>query len=327
MYIHRPFHNFHALVALSLSAVGAIPALAQDDVPAIPLDVRDIVPATGFSPDAVTDVMGLNVGMTQAESEAAFMNMGLPLMENAEEVADSKPFGPRRVGYRFRSGEIAPMFSWDDGFQMAFQPVRASAGLTMYSEQADALGALAEYINGQYLWVSFGGPSVGNRVQEVRRSQMLDDPVDAQVMLDSITEKYGPPSRIKEQGRSWIDIAYYFKNGELVADNDSRRLLFSLNCKPLGVTRGSSDILYSDVNANSWFGNGRDSRPTKELCDANVFVQLHFGDLPNTIDRIDVQVIDNVARFENAQAIAMQAEAVHAEWLESVAGSSTAPDL
>ena len=101
---------------------------------------------------------------------------------------------------------------------------------------------------------------------------MLEEPVDAQVMLDSITEKYGPPSRIKELGRSWIDIAYYFKDGQLAAESDSRRALFSLNCKPVGVTRGSSDILYSDLNANAWFGNGRDPRGTKENCEANIFV-------------------------------------------------------
>ncbi len=327
MYIHRPFQNFCAAVVLSFSIAGAVPVSAEEVATVIALEANEVAPATGFTPGAITDVLGLNIGMTQAEADAALANAGLPLMENAEEIADAQPFGPKRIGYRSRTGEIAPAFSWDDGFRIAFQPIRASAGMTMYSEQADAFGAVAEYTNGQYLWVSFGSPSVGGRVQEIRRSQMLDEPVDVQVMLDSITEKYGPPSRIKTLGRSWIDIAYYYKDGELAAETDSRRTLFSLNCKPQGISRGVSDILYSDVNANAWFGNGRDPRASKEQCDANVFVQLHFGDLPNTIDRIDVHVIDNIARFENAKAITAQAEAAHAEWLKSVAGSSTASDL
>ncbi len=326
MNIAHLFHTSCAATALLLSL--AAPTFADESAPVpIPLEVNDSVPATGFAADAVTDVLGLRIGMTQDEAQAAFAAADLPLMENAEEIAGAGPYDPKRMGYRPRSGEVMPTFSWNDGFRMSFQPIEASAGLTMYSEQADALGALAEYTNGQFLWVSYGSPSVGGRVQEIRRSQTIAEPVDTQVMLDSITAKYGPPSRIKEQGRLWIDIADYHKDGQLVAESDSRRLLFSLKCKPPGLARGNSDILYSDANANAWFGNGRDPRALQEGCDANIFVQLHFGDLPNTIDRIDVHVIDNVARSENANAITMQAEAVHAEWLRSVAGSKDAPDL
>lgn len=327
MYINRPFHHFCSTAVMSLLIAGAGPTLAEEIAPPVALEVNDIAPVTGFPEGAVTDVLGLNIGMTQAEAEAALANAGLPLMENAELIPDAKPFGPQRMGYRARSGEVAPTFNWADGFKMSFQPIPASAGWTMYAEQIDAFGAKAEFTDGQYLWIAFGSPSVGGRVQEIRRSQMLDAPVDTQVMVDSITAKYGTPSLIKEVGNFRIDITYYYKDGRLVAEGDRGRILFARNCQPPGISRGNSDVLYSDVNANVWFGNGRDPRASRELCDANISVQLHFGDMPNTIDQIEVHVIDNVARFENATAITAQAEAVHAEWLESVAGSSTVPDL
>ncbi|MGX0879970.1 hypothetical protein ACSSV4_004689, partial [Roseovarius sp. MBR-154] len=153
------------------------------------------------------------------------------MMADAQEIPDAPQFGPRRLGYHFRTGEVAPAFQWKDGFEMSFAPLRASAGLTMYAEQADAMGALAEYTNGQFLWVSFGGPSVGARVQEIRRSHQIEEPVDTQVMLDSITAKYGSPSRVKAHGNFWIDVAYYYKDGQLVAEGDRRRTKLSLYCK------------------------------------------------------------------------------------------------
>lgn len=327
MYINRPVHSFCSTAVISILIAVSGPSLAQESTIPVALEVNNVAPATGFPAGAVTDVLGLTIGMTQAEAEAALANAGLPLMENAELIADAKPFGPRRIGYRARTGEVAPTFNWADGFRMVFQPIPASAGWTMYAEQIDAFGAVAEFTNGQYFWIGFGSPSVGGRVQEIRRSQVLAEPVDTQVMLDSITEKYGTPSLIDEVGTSWIDIMYYYKDGRLVAEGDRGRILFSRNCKPPAISRGNSDVLYSDANANVWFGNGRDPQASREQCDANVLVQLHFGDMPNTIDQIDVHVIDNVARFENSNAITVQAEAVHAEWLESVTGSSTAPDL
>jgi hypothetical protein len=55
-------------------------------------------------------------------------------------------------------------------------------------------------------------------------------------------------------------------------------------------------------------------------------VRLYFGDLPDAIDAIDAMMIDNVARWENPNAGAVQAEAAHVEWRKSVAGSTLASD-
>lgn len=321
------FPSLVAGVALAFPLNVISPAFADDVAQPVVLQFNDVIPATGFAPDAVTDVIGLRLGMTYDEVQAVLEGLDFPMMVDAEEIPDAPKFGPRRLGYHFRTGEVQPTFRWKDGFEMAFEPVRASAGLTMYAEQADVLGALAKFTNGQHLWVAFGGPSVGARVQEIRRSQQLGEPVDTQVMLDSIVEKYGPPSRVKAQGNSWIDIAYYYEDGELVAEGDRRRTKFSLYCKPPGTVPGNADVLYSDVNVSQWYGMWRDPRLSRESCDATIFVRLYFGDLPNTIDALDVAVIDNVALWENANAIGVQAEAVHAEWLESVAGAKTAPDL
>jgi hypothetical protein len=314
-------------VSLALSVCAVSIAFADDASPPVALEVRDVVPATGCSADAVADVLGLRIGMSFVEYEAALPNVGLPLLEHAEKIPDATKFGPQRLGFVAQEGEVAPTFTWKDGFKMVFQPIQASAGLTMYAEQVDATGKLGEFATGQYLWVSFGGPSVGARVQEVRRSQKLDEAVDTEAMLASIAKKYGPASQIKSMGTSWIDIAYYYKDGQLVGEGDRRRVKFSLYCKPPSTTGGTPDILYSDVNAAQWFGNWRDPRASKDECDANTFVRLYFGDRPNTIDALDVTIIDNVARWENANAIAVQAEVVHTEWLKSVAGSTTAPDL
>lgn len=318
---------FFASAALAFPLAVISPVFADEVAPPVPLQINDVMPATGFAPDTVTDVMGLRLGMTYDEVEAVLAKVGLPMMADAQEIPDAPQFGPRRLGYHFRTGEVTPGFQWKDGFEMSFAPLRASAGLTMYAEQADAMGALAEYTNGQFLWVSLGGPSVGARVQEIRRSRQIEEPVDTQVMLDSITSKYGPPSRVKAHGSFWIDVAYYYKDGQLVAEGDRRRTKLSLYCKPPKAAPGSADILYSDANVSQWYGAWRDPRLSHDFCGATIFVRLRFGDLPNTIDGLDVAVIDNVALWENANAIGLQAEAVHTEWLESVAGATTAPDL
>lgn len=203
---------FFASAALAFPLAVISPAFADEVAPPVALQINDVMPATGFAPDAVTDVMGLRLGMTHDEVESLLAGLGLPMMADAQEIPDAPQFGPRRLGYHFRTGEVTPTFKWKDGFEMSFAPLRASAGLTMYAEQADAMGALAEYTNGQFLWVSFGGPSVGARVQEIRRSHQIEEPVDTQVMLDSITAKYGPPSRVKAHGNFWIDVAYYYKD-------------------------------------------------------------------------------------------------------------------
>lgn len=327
MYAYPPFSKICAAFVVSLPFVHALPVAADEAVPTAVLAINDITPQTGFAPDTITDVLGLRIGMTFAEVEAALASADLPSMDDAVQIPDAGQYDPQRLGYRFKAGEVTPSLTWPDGFKMAFEPVLVAAGLTMYAEQFDVAGGLAEFANGQYLWLSFGGPSVGARVQEIHRKSELAEPVDMQVMLDSITEKYGPPSRIKDLSQSWIDIAYYHKDSELLAEEDRRRARFALNCKPPGATRGSSDILYSDQNVGGWFGPARDPRSSGDFCDAALFVRLHYGDVPNTIDAIDVHVMDYVARWENWVAVSTQAGAVHAEWLESVAGSSTAPDL
>lgn len=323
-----PIAAICAATAVMFSLNAAVPVLA-DDVPRpdIALSVNDVTPSTGFAPDAVTEVVGLRIGMTSAEVEAALKSTDLPLFENAEEIVGAGQFDPRRLGFKFRGADLKPQFTWKDGFQISFEPILGSAGLTLYAQQADAAGNFADYTAGQHLWVSFGGPSVGARVQEIRRSQKLEEPVDAQAMLAGIADKYGAPSWIKPTGNFWIDVAYYYKGGQQIAESDRNRSRFSNACKPPSTTGGVADILYSEVNIAYWYGNWSDPREARDECDANIFVRLHFGDLPNTINALDVTVIDNVARWENSNAISIQAEAAHTEWLKSVAGSAKTPKL
>lgn len=287
--------------------------------------MNNVTPATGFPPEAVTDILGLNIGMTMSEVEAALAALELPLIADAAEIADAGPADPKRVGYAYRTGDVTPTFAWDDGFKMAFEAIPASAGMTMYVEMEEVLSARQQYVKGEFLWVSFGSPSVGERVQEVIRSHVLSEPVDTQTMLDSIKQKYGLPSYMKERQTFWIEIAYYYNDGQLIAPDDRYRSRFTRNCRG-GIGR-TSDILYTDATINSWYGDWSDPRASQEHCDASIFVRLYFGDVPNTIDKLDVQIIDNVARWENSNAIRIQAEEIHARWLEVVAGATTAPDL
>lgn len=307
----------------------AAPLAAQTDgePTSIALTINDVVPATGFSADAVTDVLGLQIGMTVAELEAALASAGLPMLVDAQPIPDAPRHGPQRMGYVVRNGDVTPGFQWDDGFKATFEPVRASSGLTMYSEMADALGSLDTFINGQHLWVAFGGPSVGARVQEIRRSAELEEPVDKQTMIESITGKYGTPSWIDEVGNFWVEIYYYYDEGQLITRDHRSNIVLRQNCKPKFFTGSTPEILYTDATIDGWYGLNKDPRTSKQACDAGIFVRLMFGDVPNTIDRLDVAIMDNVARWENTNAIWAQAEGAHAEWLLSVAGSKTAPDL
>lgn len=328
MHTYIPVRKICASVAFLMSFTLMSSADAETGgKPLLALQVNDVTPATGFSSNAANDVLGVRIGMTHAEVETTLSGLGMPMLVDAQKIPDADKFDPQRIGFAFRSADVTPTFTWKDGYEVRFEPVRASAGMTMYSEQADAMGKLAEYLNGQYLWVSYGGPSVGGRVQEIRRSQQLDEPVDTQAMISGISDKYGSPSKIKEWGGSWIDLSYYYKGGKLMAQNDRSVMNFSLYCKPPGSSGGSSEVLYHDANIAAWYSDWRDPRESRDFCDATVFVRLYFGDLPNTIDALDVAVIDNVARFENSNSIGAQAEAAHAEWLKSVAGSTKAPDL
>lgn len=324
MNMMNPFYTSLSMTAVALSF--ATPTFADDTAtPPVALQVDEVTPATGFPVGAATDILGVRIGMTMAEAEAAFAALNLPLIAEAPEIPDAGPVDPKRVGYAYRTGEVTPNFVWPDGFQMTFEPVRSSAGMTMYVELEDAIEGRQQYVNGQMLWVSFGGPSVGARVQEVVRSHVLPEPVDTQVMIDSITQKYGEPSYLKERQTFWIEIAYYYQDGNLVAQDDRYRSRITRNCKG-GIGR-QSDILYSDETINGWYGNWSDPRLSQDHCEAGIFVRLYFGDVPNTIDKLDVLVIDNIARWENASSISQQAEEVHAKWLLSVAGSTEAPDL
>lgn len=210
---------------------------------------------------------------------------------------------------------------------MTFEPVLASAGLTMYSEMVDPLGAKENCHNGQYVWSAFGSPSVGSRVQEIQRSLLLDEPVDTQTMMDSITSKYGTPSQVKEVGNFWIEVSYYYDDGEFISQDHRANFLLSRSCKPAFFSGNAPEVLYTDASINGWYGPQRDPRTSKEICDAGIFVRLSLGDAPNTISKLDIAVVDNVARWESLSAILNQAEAAHAAWLPSVAGAKTAPDL
>lgn len=322
-YLRTTYATFVAAFCL------ATPLVAQTDANAAPiaLTINNVVPATGFSPDAVTDVLGLRIGMTAAEFDAALAITGLPLFAHAKTIPDAPVYGPLRMGYAVQNGDVTPQFQWADGYKMSFEPVRASAGLTMYSEMVDAAGASTPLVNGQHLWAAFGGPSVGAHVQEIRRSTELEKPVDKQTMIDSITAKYGTPSWIKEVGTFWVEIYYYYDDGLLITRDHRSNIVLRQNCKPTFFTGSTPEILYTDATINGWYGPNKDPRTSKQACDAGIFVRLMFGDVPNTIDRLDVAIMDNVARWENTSAIWAQAEAAHAEWLLSVAGSKTAPDL
>lgn len=307
----------------------ATPLVAQTDAEAalIALTTNDVVPATGFSADAVTDVLGVQIGMTAEEFDAALANTGLPLFADAKPIPNAPAYGPLRMGYAAQNGDVTPQFQWADGYKLSFEQVRASAGLTMYSEMVDAAGASTPLLNGQHLWVAFGGPSVGARVQEIRRSAELKEPVDKQTMIDSITGKYGTPSWFKEVGTFWVEIYYYYEDGQLITRDHRSNIVLRQSCKPTFFTGNAPEILYTDASINGWYGPSQDPRTSKQACDAGIFVRLMLGDVPDTIDRLDVAVMDNVARWENTSAIWTLAEATHAEWLLSVAGTKTAPDL
>jgi hypothetical protein len=128
----------------------ATPLVAQTDANAAPiaLTINDVVPATGFSTDAVTDVLGLRIGMTATEFDAALADTGLPLFADAKPIPDAPAYGPLRMGYAAQNGDVTPQFQWADGYKMSFVPVRATAGLTMYSEMVDAAGVSKPLLNG-----------------------------------------------------------------------------------------------------------------------------------------------------------------------------------
>jgi hypothetical protein len=177
------------------------------------------------------------------------------------------------------------------------------------------------------LWAAFGGPSVGARVQEIRRSAELEEPVDKQTMIDSITGKYGTPSWLKEIGTFWVEIYYFYDDDQLITRDHRSNIVLRQICKPTFFTGNEPEILYTDATIHGWYGPNQDPRISKQACDGGIFVRLMFGDMPNTIDQMDVAIMDNVARWENTSAIWSQAEAAHAAWLPSVAGTKTAPDL
>ncbi|MGX0879971.1 hypothetical protein ACSSV4_004690 [Roseovarius sp. MBR-154] len=53
-----------ASAALAFPLAVISPVFADEVAPPVPLQINDVMPATGFAPDAVTDVMGLRLGMT-----------------------------------------------------------------------------------------------------------------------------------------------------------------------------------------------------------------------------------------------------------------------
>lgn len=319
--------HFPATLALTLSLTVPFVAEAEGDTAQVALTIVDVLPSTGFATHAVTDVLGIRIGMTIAEFETALTTAALPMLADAKPIPDAPQHGPLRMGYVAKSGDVTPGFQWKDGYKMTFEPVRASAGLTMYSEMADALGAKENFLNGQYVWAAFGSPSVGARVQEIQRSVMLGESVDTQTMMDSITSKYGTPSRVKEVGNFWIEVSYYYEDGEFISHDHRANFLLSRSCKPNFFSGNAPEVLYTDASINGWYGPQKDPRTSKEFCDAGIFLRLSLGDTPNTIDQMDIAVVDNVARWENLSAILTQAEAAHAAWLPSAAGAKTTPDL
>lgn len=321
----RSLPAFIALLAL-LPAMSQPLAAQTNDVEALVLEAKEMEPLSGFPGGAMPDVLGLRPGMTHEEARAAIDAAGLPLLENAEEIVSDDPIAPKRKGFVYKEATVAPEFTWDDGFRLPVQPVRASAGLTMYVEMDDHLGQRAAYASDEYLWVGYGGPSAGGRVQEIYRRQKFDEPVDLETLLTSLDGKYGKPSYVRDSRSMGVDLFWYYKDGRQVMREDRNGILLKQYCKPF-IPGASAEILYDDRNVGRWLGGSTDPKTSREMCEAAVFVRLRYGSVPKTVVALDVFVVDHLARWQNAAAIGAQAEAAHGEWLKSMAGSKEAPKL
>ncbi|HRK65967.1 MAG TPA: hypothetical protein PKY73_00330 [Hyphomonas sp.] len=325
MYGCVPKYLVATALAVSLSL--GQPLLAQESAGSpVALRVEDVVPLTGFPADAVTDVLGVRIGMAYEEARQAILAADFPMLENAGDYVSDDKYAPKRVGFVFAESEVTPTFTWQDGFGMSFLPVRASAGLTLYHEREDFSGNRDTFASDEYFWVALGGPTVGGRVQEIYRRQKFAEAVDLETMLRSLDEKYGAPSHAKDRGSFGMELAWYFKGGEQVMRSDRNGFLLTQRCKPF-IPPASAASLYAEAAAGRWLGGTKDPRESKEMCEGAIYVRLEAGNVPKTVVALDIFVTDYLARRENAVAVQSQAEAEHDDWLRQSAGSTVAPKL
>lgn len=295
-------------------------------LPPLELTINDENPLSGFPTSMKPEVLGLEIGMTFDAARVAMEASGLQMLEDAPELNNADQFAPKRVGYEFREMDLAPIYAWDDGFNLEIAPVRASLGLSMFHEVLTVDAARDVVFGGEFLWASMGSPSVGGRVQEVHRVQKFETPVELTSLQARLIEKYGQPSLDDAGYGSWHTMAWHFKNGRQAMPSDPNGFSLGQNCNPSAYSV-STGIMFEDGKVGGWLGGPIDPRTTDDHCDAFIVARLATGKVPGTTTGLNLYVVDSLAVWANAESIGAQAEAAHRTWLEGNAGSTEVPDL
>lgn len=97
--------NYLVATALAVSLSFGQPLLAQENTgsPAALL-VEDAAPLTGFPTDAVTDVLGVRIGMGYDEARQAILAADFPMLENAGDHVSDDKYAPKWVAAFFWVG-------------------------------------------------------------------------------------------------------------------------------------------------------------------------------------------------------------------------------